>query len=372
MQDVLAELLKVWRSGETAGLATVVSTFASAPRPPGALMVVAPDGAVSGSISGGCVEAAVYTLAAEAAQSGATSLHRFGIDDNDAFAAGLTCGGTIDVFVEPMARSLFPELELVSNLIEQQEPVAVATVTDHADPNKVGSKSVVTQTAAVGGFESDPLANRVSDDARALLEAGRSQLVCYEVGECHPGQTMTVFVASHQPRPRMLVFGAIDFAAAVAEQGMFLGYRVTVCDARPIFATAARFPKVDEVVVDWPHRYLQAQHMEGKLDSRAVVCVLTHDVKFDIPLLALALRLPQLAYVGAMGSRRTHRQRIEKLRAAGLSSHQLDRLASPIGLDLGSRTPEETAVSIAAEILSRRYGGNTRPLAEITGPIHHD
>jgi xanthine dehydrogenase accessory factor len=170
----------------------------------------------------------------------------------------------------------------------------------------------------------------------------------------------------------MLVFGAIDFAAAVAQQGSFLGYRVTVCDARPVFATSARFPTADEVVVDWPDRYLAAQAEAGAIDRRTVICVLTHDPKFDVPLLEAALRLPEVGYLGAMGSRRTHNDRMERLRQAGFTDAELSRLASPIGLDLGARTPEETAVSIAAEIIARRWGGGGRPLAETGGRIHHD
>ena len=183
---------------------------------------------------------------------------------------------------------------------------------------------------------------------------------------------MEVFVASHAPRPRMLIFGAIDFAAALAQQGAFLGYRVTVCDARPVFATAARFPAADEVVVEWPDRYLAAQADAGAIDSRTAICVLTHDPKFDVPALQVALRLPQADYIGVMGSRRTHDDRMNRLREAGLTDAELSRLASPIGLDLGARTPEETAVSIAAEIIARRWGGGGRPLTDIAGRIHHE
>jgi xanthine dehydrogenase accessory factor len=157
----------------------------------------------------------------------------------------------------------------------------------------------------------------------------------------------------------------------VAQQGSFLGYRVTVCDARPVFATSARFPTAAEVVVDWPHRYLAAQADAGAIDARTVICVLTHDAKFDVPLLQVALRL-DVGYIGAMGSRRTHDDRLARLREAGLTDTELSRLASPIGLDLGARTPEETAVSIAAEIIARQWGGGGRPLSDIGGRIHHD
>jgi xanthine dehydrogenase accessory factor len=167
------------------------------------------------------------------------------------------------------------------------------------------------------------------------------------------------------------VFGAIDFAAAVARIGSFLGYHVTVCDARPVFATNSRFPDADEVVVKWPHKYLAEEAEAGRIDSRTVMCVLTHDPKFDVPLLEVALRLPEVAYIGAMGSRRTHDDRLKRLQEAGLTDHELARLSSPIGLDLGARTPEETAVSIAAEVIALRWGGDGSRLLGSEGPIHH-
>jgi xanthine dehydrogenase accessory factor len=165
----------------------------------------------------------------------------------------------------------------------------------------------------------------------------------------------------------MYVFGAIDFAAAVARVGKFLGFHVTVCDARPVFATKARFREADEVIVDWPHRFLA----RADVDARTVICVLTHDPKFDVPVLEVALRTPA-GYIGAMGSRRTHEDRLERLREAGLSELELSRLRSPIGLDLGARTPEETAVSIAAELIKLRWGGSGRALSDTDGRIHQE
>ena len=372
MRDVLAQLMSIWRAGDAAGLATVVRTFRSAPRPPGAAMVVAPDGSVSGSVSGGCVEGAVYELATEVAQTGTPRLERYGVSDDDAFAVGLTCGGIIDVFIESMSRATFPELGAIANDIGEQQPVAVATVITHLEPQWVGRRLVVRPAAVVGSLGSARADAAVTDDARGLLAVGRSEVLQYGPDGQRLGEGMEVFVSSHSPRPRMLVFGAIDFAAALAQQGAFLGYRVTVCDARAVFATPARFPTADEVVVDWPNRYLAAQAEVGAIDERTVICVLTHDPKFDVPVLAVALRLPRVGYVGAMGSRRTHNDRMTRLRAAGLTDAELSRLSSPIGLDLGARTPEETAVSIAADIIARRWGGGGRPLTEIVGRIHHD
>ena len=367
---MLSDLLAVWRAGGTAGVGTVVRTFHSAPRLPGAAMVVAPDGTVSGSVSGGCVEGAVYDLATEVTAAGVPVLQRYGVSDDEAFEVGLTCGGILDIFVEPVSRATFAELEAVAADIEAHRPVAVATVIAHPDAAWVGRRLVVRRDEAGGSLGSARADAAVVDDARGLLAAGRSEVLTYGPDGQRRGEGMEVFVAGYAPRPRMLVFGAIDFAAAVAQQGSFLGYRVTVCDARPVFATAARFPGVEEVVVDWPHRYLAAQVAAGAVDARTVICVLTHDPKFDVPLLEVALRLPEVAYVGAMGSRRTHGDRLDRLREAGLTDAELSRLHSPIGLDLGARTPQETAVSIAAEIIARRWGGGGRPLTETAGPIH--
>jgi xanthine dehydrogenase accessory factor len=335
-------------------------------------MMVAPDGTVSGSVSGGCVEGAVYELAIEVVREGTPRLERYGVSDDDAFAVGLTCGGIIDVFVQPVSRSTFHDLDAVADDIAQHRPVAMATVITHADPNRVGSRLIVRPDSTEGSFGSPRADAAITDDARGLMAAGRSDVLTYGPDGQRRGDGMEVFVSSYAPRPRMLVFGAIDFAAAVAQLGSFLGYRVTVCDARPVFATRARFPTADEVVVEWPNRYLAAEADAGAIDGRAVICVLTHDPKFDVPLIEVALRLPEVGYIGAMGSRRTHEDRMGRLRDAGLTEAELTRLASPIGLDLGARTPEETAVSIAAEIIARQWGGGGRPLNQLDDRIHHD
>lgn len=371
--------MAVWRSGGTAGLATVVRTIRSAPRPAGAALVVAPDGSVSGSVSGGCVEGAVYELATEVVGAGLPALQRYGISDDDAFAVGLTCGGLLDVFVEPVSQNTFPELDVVAAAIGAHRPIAVATVIAHPDPARLGRRLIVDPDRHLGTLGSERADAAVVDDARGLLVAGRTAVLSYgpdgERLDESSGVTdtgMEVFVASYAPRPRMLIIGAIDFAAALAQQAAFLGYRVTVCDARPVFATPARFPAADQVVVDWPDRYLRGQQDLGEIDGRTAICVLTHDAKFDVPALAVALRLPQVGYVGAMGSRRTHLDRLARLGEAGLTEADLDRLSSPIGLDLGARTPEETAVSIVAEIIARRWGGGGRPLTAVDGRIHHE
>ncbi|MFJ2188305.1 XdhC family protein [Kitasatospora sp. NPDC087861] len=377
MQDI-AEQLQAWHaSGRSFAVATVVGVSGSAPRDPGAALAVDAAGEAVGSVSGGCVEGAVYELCQAAIESGEPVLERFGYSDEDAFAVGLTCGGILDVFVQPIVPGADAGLDAGIAYIASGTPVALARVI--AGPGGlVGATVAVTADTHHGALSPSPstvgaLERAIVAEARAMLDAGRTGRIVLGLDgrpcdERDQG-TVTCFVEAYVPAPRMLVFGAIDFAAAVVRIGKFLGYRVTVCDARPVFATARRFPEADEVVVDWPHRYLDAQL--DRIDGRTVLCVLTHDAKFDIPLLERALRLP-VGYVGAMGSRRTHRDREARLREVGLTEAEIGRLRSPIGLDLGARTPEETAVSVAAEIIAHRRGGSCLPLSAGDGPIHHD
>ena len=372
MREVLTPLLTGWQAGGVAGLATVVRTFHSAPRPAGASMLVTAGGEVVGSVSGGCVEGAVYALAARVIEDGVPVLVRYGISDDDAFSVGLTCGGILDVFVESVSQGSFPELAAVEQDIADSVPVGVATVIEHPDPSRLGRHLIIRSHGSAGDVGSERANSAIGDDARGLLAAGRSSTLTYGPDGERRGQGMRVFINSFAPRPRMLVFGAIDFAAALARLGSFLGYRVTVCDAREVFTTPARFPGADEVVVEWPHRYLAGQVEAGLVDERTVICVLTHDPKFDVPLLEVALTRGPFAYIGAMGSRRTHEDRLSRLRESGLTEADLARLHSPIGLDLGSRTPEETAVSIAAEIIAKQWGGSGEPLGRLFDRIHHD
>ena len=372
MRDILTPIAKWWDAGEVFGLATVVRTFSSAPREPGAALAVSAGGEVVGSVSGGCVEGAVYELSGEVITGGQAVLQTYGVSDDDALAVGLTCGGIIDIFVEPVSRERFAELGEIAAAVKAGEPVAVATVI--AGPGKVGARRVIWAAdgevpggrPASGTLGSgERLDQAVDDDARGMLAQGVTSVRRYGPDGERRRDELSVFVQSFAPPPRMLVFGAIDFAAAVARAGKFLGYRVTVCDARPVFATRARFPDADEVVTDWPHRYLAGQDV----DQRTVICVLTHDPKFDVPLLEVALRTPA-GYIGAMGSRRTHDDRLARLREVGLTEDELARLRSPIGLDLGARTPEETAVSIAAELIQLRWGGSGHALTNTEGRIH--
>ncbi|EPJ37215.1 hypothetical protein STAFG_5729 [Streptomyces afghaniensis 772] len=279
---------------------------------------------------------------------------------------GLTCGGELEVLVQRVDPADQPHLVGALEQVPAGLPVAVAQVVDGPEHQLGRTLSVLGGGSAYDGTLGSRQQDRaVATQVRALLRAGRTARVEVggDAGSCP--EKLTLLVHTHAAPPRLLIFGAVDFAAALSRAGSFLGYHVTVCDARPVFATPERFPHADEVVVDWPHRYLEAT----RVDARTAICVLTHDAKFDIPLLRLALGLP-VGYLGAMGSRRTHEHRLARLREAGVPDEHLARLRSPIGLDLGARTPEETAISITAEIIAHTHNGTGLPLSRVPGPIH--
>ncbi|WP_329114274.1 XdhC/CoxI family protein [Streptomyces sp. NBC_01353] len=365
MLDIAEELHRWVEQGREFAVATVVAVGGSAPRQPGAALAVDSDGTAIGSVSGGCVEGAVYELCQQALENGETVVERFGYSDEDAFAVGLTCGGVIDILVTPVRGGVFPAALAAA---VSGEAAALARIV--SGPTDLMGRALLVHPDGTyeGGLGGHPELDRTAaGEALAMLDAGRTGTVEIGADGSRCGQPLTLLVESSVPAPRMIVFGAIDFASALVRVGKFLGYHVTVCDARPVFATPARFPEADEIVVDWPHRYLESTEVDG----RTVLCVLTHDAKFDVPLLEAALKLP-VAYVGAMGSRRTHEDRNKRLREVGVTELELARLRSPIGLDLGARTPEETALSIAAEIVAGRRGGSGTSLTGAHTPIHHD
>ncbi|QUH00470.1 XdhC family protein [Saccharopolyspora erythraea] len=360
MRDIAEQLLEWADAGERFAVASVVGVRGSAPRAPGAAMAVRSDGAVLGSLSGGCIEGSVHHAALESLATGNPVQQSYDYDPDDPFAVGLTCGGQIDVHIQPVDPRRDGALLAALRAAVADEPVALARVL------ATGATVAVWADRSAGSTADPDLDQRVLSEARAMLAqdvTGRREV-------CQPtpsGGTLDhdVFFESWTRPPRMLVFGAIDYAGALARQGKFLGYHVTVCDARAIFATPVRFPDADEVVVQWPHKYLA----DCDVDGRTVICVLTHDAKFDVPVLEEALRGPA-GYIGALGSRRTHADRLRRLREAGLTEAELARLRSPIGLDLRASTPAETAVSIAAEIIALRSGASTAPLTSTNGPIH--
>jgi xanthine dehydrogenase accessory factor len=253
----------------------------------------------------------------------------------------------------------------LAEALRSDRPVALVSVVDGAG---VGARFLVEPDgSAHGHLGNDDLHRVVLRDALGELAAGRSGIRHYgEHGETGQ-EAVTVFVESFAPAPQMVIFGAVDFTAALVRVAKVIGYRVTVCDAREVFATTQRFPQADRVVVDWPQRVLESVGPE--LGPRDAVCVLTHDVRFDIPALMGALAT-RAGYIGAMGSRRTHEAREERLREEGASAEQLRSIHAPIGLDLGARTPEETAISICAEIIATRRGRSAGSLSTSRGPIH--
>jgi len=258
-----------------------------------------------------------------------------------------------------------PVFDALRDALRADQPVALATVTDGLG---VGAKLLVRPDGAPAGtLGTTDLDRVVRRDALGALAAGTTVTRHYGAhGEARESD-VTVFIESFAPPPRMIIFGAVDFTAALARTAKLLGYHVTVCDARAVFATRARFPMADEVVCAWPDRFLTED--AGELGARDAVCVLTHDAKFDVPALVAALGT-DVGYLGAMGSRRTHAQRVARLRDAGVDDAGLARVHAPIGLDLGARSPEETAIAICAEIIAQRTGRAAPSLRDADGPIH--
>jgi xanthine dehydrogenase accessory factor len=360
MRDLLRDLERWRAAGKAVALARVVDLEGSGPRDPGAAMAVSGEGEVIGSVSGGCVEGAVVTEALDVLATEAPRLVTFGYSDDDAFAVGLTCGGTVHLFIEPL-----DWMEALPSAIRDHRPAVLVTVVDGPG---AGDKLLLVEGEATVGQLADPDLHRVVHrDAEAALAAGATSVRRYGAcGEANE-EAVTVFFDVYAPPPRLLIFGAVDFTAALVRVAKVLGFHVTVCDAREVFATKARFPLADEVVVDWPHRLLEQQG--AALGPADAVCVLTHDAKFDVPAIVAALGTAA-GYIGAMGSRRTHDDRVRRLREAGVDDLGLARLHAPIGLDLGARTPEETAIAICAEIIAVRTGRPGSSLRTSTGPIH--
>jgi xanthine dehydrogenase accessory factor len=431
VREVIAQVERWRRGGRRVALARVVGVEGSGPREAGATMAVSEDGEVAGSVSGGCVEGAVVTEALAALEAGVGARRcSFGYSDDEAFAVGLTCGGTVHLLVDPELPGVYDELR---DAIERSEPVALATVTDlrdasagwpddgcagpdergNGDGGLEGNGRVANGRVAGGGVAGGEGGDGARGSLAAQLDspasgagAGTRLGACLLVredgtsagtlGEAHLDEVVRrdatgalasglsatrhygptgearqrlveVFIEVFARPPRLIIFGAVDFTAALARLGKVLGYRVTVCDARPVFATAVRFPMADEVVVDRPERYLQK--VAADLSARDAICVLTHNAQFDVPAIVAALST-KVGYLGAMGSRRTQADRLAHLHEAGVSAGSLERLMAPIGLDIGARTPEETAVAICAEIIALRTGRSGLSLRDRSGPIH--
>jgi xanthine dehydrogenase accessory factor len=346
MRDVI-ETVRTWLGdGRSVALGTVVGVKRSAPRPPGAKMAVSSSGEVHGAVSGGCVEGAVVAAADEVLRGAPPRLLHFGIADEEAWDVGLPCGGEIDVWVEEFGT---PEHEAFAALAEAGGRGALVTEVDGGRRMLVRDDG--TTVGSLGSPERDALARAHADDA---MWAQRSEL--------RDG----LFVDAAFPAPRLIVFGAIDFAAQLCTLARTSGWRAYVVDPRTRFATRERFPDADDVVAAWPREAFA--HLGG-IDRATSIAVLTHDPKLDDAVLEIALR-SEAAYVGAMGSRRAQERRRERLARLGIGDDDLARLAAPIGLDLGAITPEETALSIMAEVVAARRGHTGGRLRDARGRIH--
>lgn len=317
MRDILPTLVR-WRSeGCSVAIATVVERRGSAPRDPGASLALNDRGEIAGSVTGGCVEPSVIREAQEVLDGGGARVREYGISDDEAFEVGLACGGTVVILIAELDSSLLPMLD---------------------EAVRADRSAALTMTATGPGLGGQHVHDGAEGPVAQLLASGESALVDVD-GEA-------VFVHALTPRPAMYVFGAIDHAAALARVGKLLGYRVTVCDARAAFVTRERFPEADELVIEWPDRFLQ----RAPVDETTAICVLTHDEKFDVPALIAALETPAV-YIGAMGSKVTTADREERLRAEGVGDAGIARIHAPIGLAIGARSPEEVAVAIGAQIV---------------------
>lgn len=369
MENV-AETVSRWRAeGIACALARVVATGGSAPLAAGTAMAVSATGEVIGGVSGGCVDGAVYTLCQEVMAHGGPATAVFGPDGDELLAVGPTCGGSLEVLVENVPPRGGHLVDRVTLALREGRPVVVATALDGP---RAGEWAVLVGTALVGNDDDDedsphpgePLGDHPGEPLGELLCARATDTLGRPGTAVLDSPAGRVFVQSLAP-PRLLVFGATAFAEALVRIGALLGYWVTVCDARPVFAGPKRFPAAAEVVRCWPHEFLR----RTRVGPSTAICVLTHDPRFDIPLLTEALRT-NAGYIGAMGSRRTHTERLALLREAGVGESELARLRSPIGLDLGARTAAETAVSIAAELVAHHRGGTGAPLTGLEMAIH--
>lgn len=349
--------------GRRTAAAVLVETLGSAPLDPGAVMLVDADGNVEGSVTGGCVEAALFEEAQAVLRGAAPRVLTYGISDEEAAGVGLMCGGTVRVFVHALDAAAHDALAEVARARAAGEPAALATLLDGP---QAGTKVAILEDRAVGSFglgeDFDRAAQR---DARGLLDQGVTTIRRYGADGATLGAELRVYVQSFAAPPAMVIFGAIDFSLAVATFARDLGFAVTICDARRQFVGDSRFARVADVVVDWP-----ARHLAGRtLGPRDVVLVFTHDPKFDEPALVAALA-SGAGYVGALGSRRTHALRVERLRDAGVDDEEIERIHAPCGLDIGARTPSETAISVLAEVIAHRTRRGGAPLSETAGPIH--
>lgn len=342
MDDVAASV-KSWREQDLpVALATVIDTWGSSPRRVGAKMAMNDQGGITGSVSGGCVEGAVIETAQQVLRDGRPQLLHFGVSDETAWDVGLACGGEIDVFVEPLAAEHF---DFVHNA--QRAETEAASLTVIAGPEDLLGQKLsgrgVSKTALIGGLEGS-LAEAARRELNSALQNGEHRRV-------ELGGEVEAFVDVVMPRPTLIMVGGVHIAVTLAELARSLGYRTVVIDPRRAFGSEGRFPQVDQLISEWPQDGLEQAGVNGS----TAVAVLTHDPKIDDSALLEALPGPAF-YVGALGSSRTQEKRRQRLREAGLTEQQVERLHGPIGLDIGARTPDEIALAVMAEVVAARRG----------------
>src|SRR6476619_4497841 len=360
------DTLESWRAdGIGVGRAVVVRTVGSAPRPEGAVLLYATDGRIAGSVSGGCVEGAAAEEIEHARATGHARVIRYGISDEEAWDVGLACGGTIDVLVEPVTPAVVVEAARGSVGAGGHGSAVITPLPGDSPPGEFGphepgegappaAELIVTDDGRLTGtLGSSDLDAALVEAAGEALRRGLSRTI--ELG----GRSL--FIEVFPVRPRLVVVGAVEVARSLVRLARELGYETIVIDGRASFATPERFPPetVDRLIVGWPDEVAEDIGL-GPDDAAAV---LTHDVKFDEPAIVEALHRG-CRFVGAVGSRKTQRDRRERLRAAGVTDDELARLRGPVGLDLGGRAPAETALAIMAEVVAERYGGSGRPMVE--------
>ncbi|MGX5770189.1 XdhC family protein [Microbacterium trichothecenolyticum] len=347
MLELARDLLPLLESGVPVAAVTVTRVARSAPRGPGATMAVTADGRVIGSISGGCVEGDAVLLAHHARLTGRPQAARLGFSDDAAHAAGLACGGSVDVIAYPVSA----------------EDHVIGSLEAAAAGRGVTIGIVLSGASAGQAMDERMLRLAVAADTLAPAIGARDSRVLPGACEGHD-----VLAISSAPRPRLLLLGAGEHAAALCRVATAAGFAVEVCDVWPTLVTRERFPDAVRLVAELPQVYLAGLEPEA-LDTRSAICVLTHDERVDVPSLEAALALP-VGFVGAMGARATVARRDELLRERGVPEDDLARLHAPLGLDLGGSTPEETAVSVLAEIIAARHGGSGAALRERSGPLH--
>ena len=357
------ELALEWfDQGRPVAVATLVGVSGSAPMDPGASMIFGPEGRIEGSVTGGCIEAALASEAQRVLAGAGARLLEYGISDELAGTVGLMCGGRVEVLARPLDEDGAEVLRAVREALAAERPIALATLVDGA---LRGATMAIAPDRAVGGLGiGERLDDAVRADALGLLAQGQSMVRRYGADGTRVGDELGVFIQALTTPPRVIVCGAVDFSVAFARLAREMGYRVTICDPRRSFISGSRLQAAAEVVCEWPDAFLERQ----ELTARDAVLLFTHDPKFDEPAAIAAVRT-EVGYIGALGSRRTHADRTERLRRAGLSDEELDRIVCPAGLDIGSSTPAETAVSILAEMTAVRRGREGGRLVAAQGPI---